>query len=63
MVLVPRPNCDQRRVDTEILVTQQIPLPRQSQHFLEEGRRDLALQQHLPVLRQYGRIPDRITHV
>ena len=42
---------------------QEVPLPRLGQHAREEGLRDIAIQQALPVLRERRRVPDRLVHV
>ena len=61
--LQARPGFNQRPVDGEVFHRQEVPLPRLGQHAREEGLRDIAIQQALPVLRERRRVPDRLVHV
>jgi hypothetical protein len=54
------PGLDQRAVDREVLAGEQHVHLRQVQHAGEELGRDIAVQQPVPVLAEYGRIPHRI---
>ena len=60
--LVARPGLDQRPIDREVLLRQQILTPRLLEHCIEEPLRDLPFQQTVAVLRKRRGHPDRIVH-
>ena len=60
--LVPGPGLDQRAVDREVLGREQLARLGLGQHALEEGPRDVALEQPLPILGEHGGVPDRVIH-
>lgn len=51
---------DQCAIHGEVLVAQQVPLPRLTQHRLEEPSRRLSTQQAVPFLGKRGRVPYRL---
>jgi hypothetical protein len=57
------PRLDQRAVNGEVLVREQVPLPRLGHHPIEKGARHLLAEQALPVLREHRGIPDRVVHL
>src|SRR5712692_5004806 len=61
--LLPCPRLDERAVDGEVLVRQQVSRPGLRQHALEERLGDVALEQPLTVLGEHRGIPDRVVHV
>lgn len=61
--LVTGPGFEQRAVDGEVLMREELPRVRLRQHPLEEGFRDVALQQPLPILREDRRDPHRIVRI
>jgi hypothetical protein len=61
--LEPRPRLNERAVDREVLVREQLPLPGLREHGLEEGFGHLTVEQALPILREHADVPDAIVHV
>jgi hypothetical protein len=60
--LEPRPRLNERAVDSEVLVREQLPLPGLREHGLEEGLGHLTVEQALPILREHADVPDAIVH-
>ena len=57
------PCLQQRSIHREVLVRQQVLFACLQKHRLEKGLSDVALQQPLPVLAEYGGDPDGFVHV
>ena len=60
--LLTRPRLEQRAVDREMLVREQPLAVGVDQHRVEERRRDVAVQQPIPILRERRRRPHRVVH-
>jgi len=58
-----RPCFEQRSVNREVAVREQIPLTCLLEHSLEEGARNVPIEQAFAVLGEHGCVPDRIIHV
>jgi hypothetical protein len=54
------PGLDQRAVDREVFAGQQLAYLRQIENARKKLRRDIAVEQPVPVLAEHGRIPHRI---
>src|SRR5579859_7465971 len=56
------PRLDQSPIDAEMFLADEILGVRLCQDLIEEPPRDLAINESLPVVCEYGRIPHRLVH-
>ena len=61
--LLPGPGLDERAVDAEVLIAEQLAAAGLGQHGREEGGGDLAAEEPLAVLGEDGDVPDRVVRI